>query len=135
MNLEKILPYYRRRRAVVIKRRRAKRFAFPYTLYFGPLRPPPHKSFIKDLSDKGIGVKTNVAFSPGTKLHLIIETADKIYRADGVVAWSNQTTPGLVQLLKTGMGIKFSHVDQGLIDLYEEKFRDELVANGYVDIS
>jgi Tfp pilus assembly protein PilZ len=135
VNLEKILPSFKRRRAIVIKRRRAKRLAFPYTLYFAPQRPPAHKSFIKDLSDKGVGVKTSVAFSPGTKLYLLIETAEKIYKAEGVVAWSNHTTPGLVQLVKTGMGIKFTYVDQELVDLYEEKFRDELVANGYVDIS
>jgi Tfp pilus assembly protein PilZ len=136
LEIQKIQIPFKRKKAIEIKgRRRAKRFAFPYTVYFGPGRPPAHKSFVKDLSDKGVGIKTNMSFTPGTQLYLIIETVDKSYKAEGVVVWAEQITPGLVQLIKTGMGIKFTHVDHEFIHLYEEKFNDELVASGYVDIS
>ncbi len=133
---EKIVPPFKKRKRGMIKgRRRSKRFAFPYILYFGKTTPPVHKSVVQDLSDSGAGIKTNKLFNPGTKLYLAVDTLDKSYRAEGVVVWINKNPPVLLRLIKNGMGIKFTRVDRELMDIYEEKFRAELKDKGYVEIS
>jgi hypothetical protein len=135
LKIEKKQPPFKKKKAIEKNRRRTKRFAFRHTLYLGRWRPPEHKSFAKDFSDKGIGLKTYMAFNPGTRLYMSIKTDDKIYKADGFVVWIKKVPPGLVQLIKTDMGIKFTHVDQELVDLYEEKFKAELAAHGLLDVS
>jgi Tfp pilus assembly protein PilZ len=118
------------RKAMEKNRRTGKRLTLRNTIYFGPHRPPAHTSFIKDLSNKGVGVKTDRAFEPGTKIYMAIEADYKIYGAEGVVVWSKRITPGLVQLVKTDMGIKFTHVDHELVNFYEEKIKEDLVEHG-----
>jgi hypothetical protein len=54
---------------------------------------------------------------------MVIETADRSYEAEGVVAWSNKVPSKPARIAKKGMGIKFTHVDPELVDLYEEKLR------------
>jgi Tfp pilus assembly protein PilZ len=133
---EKIAPPFKKRKRGMIKgRRRSKRFAFPYILYFGKTTPPVHKSVVQDLSDTGAGIKTNKLFNPGTRLYLAVDTLDKSYMAEGVVVWINKNPPVLLRLIKNGMGIKFTRVDRELVDIYEEKFRAELKDKGYVEIS
>jgi hypothetical protein len=116
------------------KMRRGKRVILRNTVHFGLQGFPKHTSFATDLSDKGVGVKTNLAFEPGTRLHLVIEDAGKRYGAKGIVVWSKRITPRLVQLVKTSMGIKFMHVDDGLIRFYEEKIKEELIEDGRFEI-
>jgi Tfp pilus assembly protein PilZ len=70
-------------------------------------------------------MKTHRAFKPGTRLYMIVKAPDKSYNAEGVVVWAKRVTPGLLQLVKTGMGIKFTHVDPGLVDVYEKKLKAE----------
>lgn len=104
------------------ERRTSKRVAFSTTVHFGPPpdRPHDHKSFVTDLSDKGICVKTKKVFTPGTKLHLFVDSYYKSYYAEGVVAWSKK--PPLRFLWKNYcMGIKFTSVDHYLTALYEEE--------------
>jgi Tfp pilus assembly protein PilZ len=105
--------------------RTSKRVAFQNTAYFGlsPHRPHNQKSFIADLSAVGICIKTNRLYKPGTMLFMVIETADKRYDAEGVVTWAKKAPLRLVQAVRYSMGIKFTHVDPELIDLYERKLK------------
>jgi Tfp pilus assembly protein PilZ len=116
------------------KRRKIKRVTLRNTIHFGPHRPFEHTSYITDLSDKGVGLKTNRVFMPGTKLYMSIETAYGGYEAEGIVVWAKKITPKMVQLVKTGMGVRFTHVNNGLVNLYEEKIKEELVEHGRLEI-
>jgi Tfp pilus assembly protein PilZ len=115
-------------------KRRSKRVPFRNTIHFGPHRPPEHTSFIIDLSDSGVGLKTNRVFKPGTKIYMSIETPDKGFEAEGVVVWAKRVTPRMVQLVKTGMGVKFTHVDHELLHIYEEKLKEALSEHGRLEI-
>jgi Tfp pilus assembly protein PilZ len=105
--------------------RTSKRVAFQNTAYFSPSphRPYNHKSFIADLSAVGICIKTNTLYKPGTRLFMVIETADKSYDAEGIVTWVKKVPLRLIQTARYSMGIKFTHVDPELIDLYEKKLK------------
>ncbi|GMR04510.1 MAG: PilZ domain-containing protein [Thermodesulfobacteriota bacterium] len=103
------------------KRRISKRLAFRHNIRYGPTNPPEHVSFITDLSDTGVYIKTNKVFRPGTKLYLVIETGHKSYKAEGVVVWAKKAPTHLIQHTKSGMGIKFTSVDQALVDEYRDR--------------
>jgi hypothetical protein len=105
----------------MVERRRNKRVLFRTAVRLGPDRPPEYTSLSTDLSYPGIGMKTYWAFEPGTTLYLLIDGVCKRYGAEGVVVWSKRLRPGVVQLETTGMGIKFTYVDNELFDLYEQK--------------
>jgi Tfp pilus assembly protein PilZ len=109
----------------MVEKRTSKRVAFRNTVHFGPSphRPRNHKSLIADLSGVGVCIKTNTVYKPGTILFMVIETADRSYEAEGVVAWSNKVPSKPARIAKKGMGIKFTHVDPELVDLYEEKLK------------
>jgi hypothetical protein len=118
------------------KRRRSKRVPFRTTLHFAPppTRPHDHTSFVTDLSDKGICVKTKKAFAPGTRLHLFIDCAYKSYAAEGVVSWAKKVSPLLAWMGKNSMGIKFTQVDHRLVDFYEQKIESMLHRQGRLEI-
>ena len=122
------------KRLVFMKKRRTKRFPFQHTVHFGPHRHPDITSYTTDFSDRGLCIKTDKVFQPGTKLYLTIEADDRNYRAEGVVAWEKRVTPKDVQLVKVDMGVKFTHVDPALEAVYEERFKEVLDEHGYVEI-
>jgi Tfp pilus assembly protein PilZ len=109
---------------------RSKRVILRNHVHFGPHSPPAHSSFLSDLSDKGAAIMTNWAYEPGTKLYMAIEAAGDIYGAEGVVVWTKRITPGFVQLVKTGMGVRFTDVDEELVNFYEEKIKEEIAQRG-----
>ena len=101
----------------------SKRVPFRNTVHFGPQRPPEHTSFVTDMSESGLCVKTNKVYKPGTRLHLVIDTRERNYEAEGVVMWARKVPVRLVQVLKNGMGIKFTRVSKELVGLYQEKVK------------
>ncbi len=103
------------------EKRFSKRVAFRNVVRFGPKNPPEFTSFLLDLSDTGVCIKTNNIFRPGTKLYLSIEVDGRAYGAEGVVMWAKKAPPGLVRHVKNGMGVKFTKVDEELIELYKKK--------------
>lgn len=99
------------------KRIGTKRVPFTHTVYYGTDSPPKYLSFVTDLSEDGIHIKTNAVFSIGTKLHLLISLEDKRYKAEGVVVWAKEWSSGLVPPAKSGMGLKFERIDSALMDI------------------
>jgi Tfp pilus assembly protein PilZ len=107
----------------MIKERTRKRLAFLNPVHFGPDNPPQHISLITEFSDRGAHVKTNRVYGPGTRLYLVIDTPDRRYEAQGVVVWAKKVPQMVAPYVKHGMGIKFTHVKQDLVDLYKEKLK------------
>ncbi|MBI5599343.1 MAG: PilZ domain-containing protein [Deltaproteobacteria bacterium] len=99
----------------------SKRVAFRNVVKYGTQKPPEFVSFITDLSDTGVCIKTNKVFTPGTRLYMVIELGGSVFNAEGTVVWAKKAPPGLVRHVKTGMGIRFTHADEGLLRLYHEK--------------
>jgi Tfp pilus assembly protein PilZ len=106
------------------EKRRSRRLRYRTTVRYGLADPPEHMAFVVDLSDTGICLKTNRVFDAGTRLYLRISIGDKEYAAEGVVAWSKKVPHGMEQILKCGMGIRFTRVDDGLIRYYGDKKDD-----------
>ncbi|MFQ5427799.1 MAG: PilZ domain-containing protein [Thermodesulfobacteriota bacterium] len=105
----------------MIELRTSKRIPFRNNVRYGLTDPPQFLSFITDFSDTGIYIKTNKIFTPGTKLFLVIETGEGDFKAKGVVAWAKKAPPHLVRHMKSGMGIKFTEVDQRLVEIYKQR--------------
>jgi len=103
------------------KRRISKRVPFRSNIRYGITDPPEHTSFIMDFSDTGVYIKTNRLFTPGTKLYLLINTPHGQFKACGIVVWAKKAPPHLVRHMKSGMGIQFTSVEKGLIELYRDK--------------
>lgn len=92
---------------------------------YGIDRPPDKMSYMIDLSESGICIKTNTVFKPGTKLYMSIEVEDRSFDATGVVQWAKRVPPRLINLVKCGMGVKFLEVDKRLINHYKTRVFDE----------
>ncbi len=105
--------------------RRKPRLSFPFSVLVGEDEPPAQESLLINMSDEGVAIKSAKVFQQGTKIHLVIETDDKNYKAEGEVVWTKHFTPALMNLLKTGMGIRFTHLDNELKDIYDGKNGDE----------
>ncbi|MFQ5353352.1 MAG: PilZ domain-containing protein [Thermodesulfobacteriota bacterium] len=103
------------------ERRISKRVPFRSNVRFGPAEPPQFTALITDISDTGTYIKSNRIFPAGTKLFLVIETPEGPFKAQGIVAWAKKAPPHLMRHMQSGMGISFTEVDRGLIDLYREK--------------
>lgn len=88
---------------------------------YGRTYPPQYIAFLTDFSETGLCVKTNRVFAPGTELCLLINTDEGQFKAEGIVAWAKKAPPNLVRHMKSGMGIKFTRVDEGFIELYRKK--------------
>jgi len=91
------------------------------TVYYGTTGDTPHTAFMVDLSDTGICIKTNNVYKPGTKVFVKIDTKEEVYKAEGIVAWAKKVPPRLATLVKNGMGIRFTTIDRGLVDLYRNR--------------
>lgn len=102
-------------------KRTSKRVPFRTIVRYGQNSPPGFLSFATDLSERGVCIKTNSVFTSGTRLYLTIVTSDNRYEAEGVVVWAKKVPHRMVAIAKNGMGIKFTHVDKGLMGLYHER--------------
>ncbi|HZX35182.1 MAG TPA: PilZ domain-containing protein [Thermodesulfobacteriota bacterium] len=103
-------------------KRISRRVPFRTVVKYGPTDPPEHTSFVVDLSDTGVCIKTNKVFKPGTKLHLNFELDEKTTcRAVGIVQWAKTAPAELARMIKTGMGIRFTHMEKELLALYRKK--------------
>ncbi|MBI5560812.1 MAG: PilZ domain-containing protein [Deltaproteobacteria bacterium] len=104
------------------RKRTTNRIVFRYTVRYGPRKPPEFVSFVTNLSDTGLCIKTNNVFSPGTHIYMVIELPGNLsFNAEGTVMWAKKAPPGLVRHVKNGMGIKFTQVDDGLLTIYRTK--------------
>ncbi len=100
---------------------RNKRVPFRFIVRYGTSRPLEYMSFIADLSDTGLYLKTNRVYKPGTHIYMTIEVYEDSYDCEGTVRWAKRVPPGLERLTRCGMGIKFIKVPQGLLDIYMKK--------------
>ncbi len=105
--------------------RTRRRITFINPVHFGTSVPPEHSSFITEFSDKGVHIKTNTVYTPGTKLYLTINTPVRNYSLEGVVAWAKRVPPMVEPYVKNGMGIKFLHLNPEIADLYKERVEAE----------
>jgi len=102
-------------------KRQSKRLPLNYNARIGKKNKPGRISFITDISEGGVCLKTNTVFAPGTEVCLVI-TIEKIsYEIEGVVAWGNKVPPAIAHQVKGSMGIRFTEVNKELLDLYNEK--------------
>ena len=102
---------------------RNKRVPFRFIVMYGKTKPLEYKSYIADLSDTGVYLKTNRVFDPGTHIYMSIEVHNESFECEGMVRWAKRVPPGLERVTRCGMGIKFKEVPQGLIDIYKGKIR------------
>lgn len=98
-----------------------KRVAFRTTIKYGLEKPPAHTSFVTNLSVTGVCIQTNRVFKPGSKLFLTVFVDSKSFEAEGVVTWSQKVPQNIVRVVKNGMGVEFTSVDQGLIDICKKR--------------
>jgi len=106
------------------KAKPSKRIPFRYTIKYGPVNPPEFTSFVTNLSETGLCIKTNKIFKPGTTLYMIIELPGGVFNTEGVVIWAKASPPALVRHVRTGMGIKFTKTDPELLKAYYAKKGD-----------
>ena len=100
---------------------RNRRVPFRYIVRYGLTRALECKSFVADISDTGLYLKTNRVFKPGSRIYMTIEIHKELFECEGEVRWAKRVPPGLERIARCGMGIKFSKVPQGLIDIYKGK--------------
>ncbi len=106
-----------------VDKRQSKRLPFSHSAKFGHKNPPGRISFVTDLSEGGVCLKTNTVFLPGTRVYLAITIDGTNYEAEGVVAWAEKAPPSIMHQVKGGMGVKFTRVDEGLIAVYSNKLQ------------
>ncbi|MBE9531629.1 MAG: PilZ domain-containing protein [Proteobacteria bacterium] len=100
---------------------RNRRVPFRFIIMYGIKRPLEYRSFTADISDTGLFVKTNRVFTPGTRIYMTIKVHNNNFDCEGMVRWAKRVPPGLERVARCGMGIKFSTVPQGLLNIYKEK--------------
>ena len=103
------------------ERREKRRVSIRSNIRYGTTDPPRNVSFITNLSPTGLCIHTNKIYAPGTKLFLVLENDKGPLKAEGVVVWSRKAPPHLIRHVPSGMGIRFTRVDQELLRLIEEK--------------
>jgi hypothetical protein len=74
-----------------------------------------------DVSESGVCIKTNYVFDEGTKLNIRLETNGKKFDGTGIVMWSKQVPKGLDRVVKNGMGIRFTQIDEEFLEMCREK--------------
>lgn len=98
-----------------------KRVAFRTTIKYGLEKPPAHTSFVTDLSVTGVCIQTNRVFKPGSKLFLTVFVDNKSFEAEGIVTWSQKVPQNIVRVVKNGMGVEFTSVEQELLDICKKR--------------
>jgi hypothetical protein len=96
-------------------RRNAARKRLRVPVRYG-IRELDNRGFTVDLSARGIAIKTNKVYPPGTEILIRVDVDDMILTARGTVRWARQVPPLLMAYTRCGMGIEFT----ALSDLFEE---------------
>ena len=73
---------------------------------------------VKDLSDSGLCIESHDLYDKGTKLKMVVSHVGTEYKAEGEVMWSVQVPKALEGVRKYGMGVRFTQVDEALLELY-----------------
>ncbi len=100
---------------------RSKRVPFRFIVRYGTSKPLAFMSYVADMSDTGVYLKTNRVFNPGTHVYMTIEVYEDSYDCEGTVRWAKRVPPGLERITRCGMGIEFNNVPQELLDIYKNK--------------
>jgi Tfp pilus assembly protein PilZ len=100
---------------------RNKRVHYRVIVRYGTTRPLEYRSFIANISDTGVYLRTNRVLKPGTLLLMTIETNGENFHCEGFVRWARKVPPGLERIARCGMGIKFTKVPEGLLEIYRSK--------------
>lgn len=103
------------------EKRISPRVPFRNVVRFGHEKPVSIFSYIVDLSDTGMFLKTVKVYKPGSRLFLEIDTEEETIEVEGVVAWAKRVPPNLLNVAKGGMGIKFIKIESKLIEYYNNK--------------
>lgn len=90
-----------------LTRRRAPRRRLRRPVRYG-VHELVHRAYTMDLSKKGIAIKTNLVFPPGTEVLLRVDMDGEIYTARGRVRWARQVPPSLIAHTRCGMGLEFT---------------------------
>jgi Tfp pilus assembly protein PilZ len=105
----------------MINRRKNKRVALHAVIKYGLEKPPTLMCLSADLSETGVCIQANRIFNPGIKLYLTISINNRSFDAEGVVAWAQAPSSGIITSGKSGMGIEFTSVEKGLLDICKAK--------------
>ncbi len=105
----------------MLEKRANKRVTFRNVVRYGLENPPVKISYVTDLSDTGLFIKTCKIYRPDTKLYLTIEVNGKPHKGEGVVTWAKKVPKNLMRIIKGGMGIRFTRIDKTLKDLCRDK--------------
>ncbi len=94
---------------------RSKRIPFRTIVSYNPGIEPNFSAFATNLSETGLHIGANNTFNPGTRIYMSIGFSNERYDCEGDVVWSSR------QGDVTGMGIKFEHIPDGLLDIYKNR--------------
>lgn len=112
-----------------VDQRQSRRLPLSNSAKFGQKNQPGRISFVTDLSEGGVCLKTNTVFPPGTKVYVSITIDGLEYKAEGIVAWAEKAPPAIMHQVKGGMGVKFTDVDQRLLEVYNSKLQISACVN------
>ena len=109
-----------KKEAIMGEKRVSKRVAFPTTVHFAPPSKNLHEhaSFIMDLSDTGVGIRTRSVLKPGAEVLFFVDYHYDSYEAKGEVVWVKNARRPLSWFVKNKAGIKYRLADYRLVDLY-----------------
>lgn len=106
------------------EKRHKERWKFKRAVLFGPDKPPKHWAYITNISNDGIFIKTNMVFSSGTELHIIIKEKDgNDCVMTGEVMRASKIPPAFSSEGKSGMGIKLTAYKEEFFNKYEDFFK------------
>lgn len=104
-------------------KRKSKRLPFRHTVKYGQIHPPSRVSFVTDLSEGGIYIKTITVFLPRTKVYMAISVERVNYEVEGIVTWAKKVPPQIIHQVKGGMGIRFTSTNKELLEVYNNKLQ------------
>jgi Tfp pilus assembly protein PilZ len=105
----------------MLEKRANKRVPFRNIVRYGLENPPVKISYVTDLSETGLFIKTCKVYRPDTKLYLTVEVNGKLHNGEGVVTWAKKVPQNLMKIIKGGMGIRFTRIDETLKNLCRDK--------------
>jgi hypothetical protein len=80
------------------------------------LKEADRRAFTKNLTELGIGLKTNNVMRPGTTLRIEVRAAEERFDLWGRVIWAKKVPPQLAHVLDCGMGIRLVHPGEAWVD-------------------
>lgn len=101
-----------------MEQRKTRRKSFRIPVQYG-INQLEHKGFTTDISPKGIGIKTNRVYPPGTEVLICIELDGEILLARGEVKWARQAPPSLANYAQCGMEIKVTSFNKKFLEFLE----------------